>query len=174
MPPPPASDASVGPQQDRPRRRSAIGCTAEMHQPARVRIERFLRQRPLHALWVWAPAADAAGLRWLNDQTRHRPVRIITSAPPESFAAATGADRDHAVRLLTRDDVEVLAPAAGSPAPTGQTLWVLQPRAGDDTAELLAGGGLTGAALRSAGAAPLTHRPPRNRPAHHLARRIRR
>ena len=74
-----------------------------------TQITKFLRANPHGHLYVTVGFASAAGLAWLNTQTRGRPVTlIIGNAKNRSpYIKSTSTERSSALEFLARPDVQV-------------------------------------------------------------------
>ena len=68
-----------------------------------------MRECPTGEVWALVGYASAAGLRWLNEQTVGRPVRLLIGDTRTGFATdrVSPADRAGAIRFIKRADVKV-------------------------------------------------------------------
>ena len=72
------------------------------------RVERFLDAHPDGRLMVCVGSASVAGIVWLAERTRRRPVTLlIGDLKSRNFAKATDADRGAALDFVNRGDVSV-------------------------------------------------------------------
>ena len=72
------------------------------------RVERFLGAHPDGRLVVCVGSASVAGIVWLAERTRRRPVTLlIGDLKSRNFAKATDADRRAALDFVNRGDVSV-------------------------------------------------------------------
>ena len=72
------------------------------------RVERFLDTHPDGRLVVCVGSASVAGIVWLAERTRRRPVTLlIGDLKSRNFAKATDADRRAALEFVGRSDVGV-------------------------------------------------------------------
>ena len=72
------------------------------------RVERFLDAHPDGRLVVCVGSASVAGIVWLAERTRRRPVTLlIGDLKSRNFAKATDADRRAALDFVDRGDVSV-------------------------------------------------------------------
>ena len=72
------------------------------------RVERFLDTHPDGRLVVCVGSASVAGIVWLAERTRRRPVTLlIGDLKSRNFAKATDADRRAALDFVDRSDVSV-------------------------------------------------------------------
>ena len=72
------------------------------------RVERFLGAHPDGRLVVCVGSASVAGIVWLAERTRRRPViLLIGDLKSRNFAKATDADRRAALKFVDRSDVSV-------------------------------------------------------------------
>ena len=77
-------------------------------QTAAGRVERFLDAHPDGRLMVCVGSASVAGIVWLAERTRRRPVTLlIGDLKSRNFAKATDADRRAALDFVDRSDVSV-------------------------------------------------------------------
>ena len=77
-------------------------------QAAADRVERFLDTQPDGRLVVCVGSASVAGIVWLAERTRRRPVTLlIGDLKSRNFAKATDADRRAALDFVDRGDVSV-------------------------------------------------------------------
>ena len=77
-------------------------------QAAADRVERFLDAQPDGRLVVCVGSASVAGIVWLAERTRRRPVTLlIGDLKSRNFAKATDADRRAALDFVGRGDVGV-------------------------------------------------------------------
>ena len=77
-------------------------------QAAADRVERFLDAHPDGRLVVCVGSASVAGIVWLAERTRRRPVTLlIGDLKSRNFAKATDADRRAALDFVDRGDVSV-------------------------------------------------------------------
>ena len=73
------------------------------------RVERFLDAHPDGRLVVCVGSASVAGIVWLAERTRRRPVTLlIGDLKSRNFAKATDTDRRTALNFVQRSDVTVL------------------------------------------------------------------
>ena len=73
------------------------------------RVERFLDAHPTGPLVVCVGSASVAGIVWLSQRSRGRPVTLcIGDMKSRNFALATDADRRTALNFVQRNDVTVL------------------------------------------------------------------
>ena len=73
------------------------------------RVERFLAANPSGPLVVCVGSASVAGIVWLAEHSRGRPVTLlIGDMKSRNFAKATDADRRAALNFVDRSDVTVL------------------------------------------------------------------
>ena len=73
------------------------------------RVERFLDAHPDGPLVVCVGSASVAGIVWLAERSRGRPVTLlIGDMKSRNFAKATGRDRSAALDFVNRRDVTVL------------------------------------------------------------------
>ena len=72
------------------------------------RVERFLDAHPDGRLVVCVGSASVAGIVWLAERTRRRPMTLlIGDLKSRNFAKATDADRRAALNFVQRSDVSV-------------------------------------------------------------------
>ena len=77
-------------------------------QAAADRVERFLDAHPDGRLVVCVGSASVAGIVWLAERSRRRPVTLlIGDLKSRNFAKATDADRRAALDFVERSDVSV-------------------------------------------------------------------
>lgn len=73
------------------------------------RVERFLEAHPSGPLVVCVGSASVAGIVWLAEHSRSRPVTLlIGDMKSRNFTKSTDADRHTALDFTRRDDVTVL------------------------------------------------------------------
>ena len=76
---------------------------------AAKRVERFLAAHPTGPLVVCVGSASVAGIVWLSERSRGRPViLLIGDMKSRNFALATDAHRHTALGFVQRSDVTVL------------------------------------------------------------------
>ena len=98
---------------------------------ASTQIIKFLRANPYGHLYVTVGFASAAGLAWLNTQTRGRPVTlIIGNAKKKSpYINSTSTDRSSALEFLARPDVQVKnwyrTSKGGDPSEAHAKAWIV-------------------------------------------------
>ena len=72
------------------------------------RVERFLAAHPTGPLVVCVGSASVAGIGWLAQRSRGRPVTLfIGDMKSRNFARATDRDRSAALDFVSRNDVDV-------------------------------------------------------------------
>ena len=73
------------------------------------RIEQLLRDCPTGEVWAVVGYASAAGLRWLDERTIGRPVRLLIGDTRTGFAKdkVSAEDRAGAMRFINRPDVRI-------------------------------------------------------------------
>ena len=72
------------------------------------RVERFLAAHPTGRLFVCVGSASVAGIVWLAQRSRGRPVTLfIGDMKSRNFARATDRDRSAALAFVSRTDVDV-------------------------------------------------------------------
>lgn len=77
---------------------------------AATRVERFLAAHPTGPVVVCVGSASVAGIVWLTERSRGRPVTLlIGDLRSRNFAKATDADRRTAAGFVQRGDVTVLS-----------------------------------------------------------------
>ena len=97
------------------------------------RIRRFLESHPGAPLTISVRSLTLKGLAWLEPLCRDRAVRIVVGRwRPSMFRLGAVADRDAAVALLSRADVEVRAwdPERQPPVLANTRAWVAHTKSG--------------------------------------------
>jgi len=125
-----------------------------VQQPAGTHIERFLRRNAFGVVWAVVPTASPAGLRWLNDRTRGRAVRLFVGRfAPDTTAGSSPSpsiDRERAAAFLERPDVHVASPLSGGRHGGSASVWAVVPERSLGRAAVLVGAGdLTEDSLRA-------------------------
>lgn len=78
------------------------------YKTAAQRIKRFLRRNPDGRLIVCVATASPAGLAWLHEHTRDRPVELLVGdLRSRHFADGTRRQRRDAAKFADRDDVKI-------------------------------------------------------------------
>jgi len=120
---------------------------------ASVQIERFLRDNPNGRLCVLVGFASTAGLAWLAERTRDRPVTLlIGDTRSKNFYKATAEDREVALAFLDRLDVTVRNWYRTANSNRGKSelhakSWIVEPSKVSECAILLGSANLTNAGL---------------------------
>ena len=120
---------------------------------AAKRVERFLAAHPTGPLVVCVGSASVAGIVWLAERSRGRPVTLlIGDMKSRNFAKATDAHRQTALGFVQRSDVTVLNWYRADRSNQGRSeahlkVWAACDKAGDPQAFLVGSANLTMAGL---------------------------
>lgn len=124
-----------------------------LSETAAKRVERFLAAHPTGPLVVCVGSASVAGIVWLAERSRGRPVTLlIGDMKSRNFAKATDAHRHTALGFVQRSDVTVLNWYRTDRSNQGRSeahlkVWAVCDHAGDPQAFLVGSANLTMAGL---------------------------
>ena len=122
--------------------------------PASDRVQRFLDEHPRGPLIICVGSASVAGIAWLAEHARDRPVTLlIGDMKGRNFARATDADRRTARDFVRRGDVLVLNWYRTERSGKGRSeahlkVWAACDRKGRPKAFLVGSANLTDAGLQ--------------------------